>query len=335
MLATRRRPCFAPAMRPGHDILYLAAADVEGLGLDPDAVEAAIEAMFRAKAAGTALMKPKMGLEAEGGAVMLASPAVVPVAPDKAWAGVKWLGVADNHERNLPHIVGTILLSDGLTGMPLAVMDAAWITGARTAAISAVAARRMAPPDSETIAFVACGLQARTHLAALRPHFPLQSVRACSRRLETAEAFAAEAAASGLDAVALEDPRDAIEGADIVVTTTPLVPRTAPFLDAARVKPGGFIAAVDLGISWHAEALQSFDRLVTDDLAQAATERVVTPRPFDGEIADLVVGKLDGRPAPDARTALIFAGLGLADVAAAALVYEQAREAGVGRVLPR
>lgn len=315
----------------GRELLYLASADVEACALTLGEVETAVEAMFRQKAAGTASMKPKLALHASGGTLFLASPGVL---SDPPCGGIKWVGVADNETRGLPHIAGLILLADAVSGMPVALMDARWITGVRTAAISAVAAKRLARPDSASIGFVACGLQARSHLAALRPHFPLTRVHAFSRRLSTAEAFAAELRTEGLDAVAVAEPQAALEGMDIVITSTPVVPRTPPFLDAAWLAPGSFTSMVDLGLSWHPEPLRALDRVVTDDLSQAGSEKLVYPAPYDGEIADLVAGTRPGRERPDQRTALVFAGIGLADVAVAAAIHRRALERDFGRRLP-
>ncbi len=221
-------------MTLGQDILYLSDADVRAAGLGLAEVEAAVEAVLAAKAAGSAVMKPKLSLHAPGhapghgddGALFLASAGILGTP---AYAGVKWVGVADARKSGLPHIAGTVLLNDAGTGMPVAILDARWITGVRTAAITAVSARRLARPDSARIGFVACGLQARAHLAALKLHFPLATVRAYSRRLSTAQAFAQEAGAEGLAAEAVEDPRDAVAGMDIVITSTPWCRRRRRF----------------------------------------------------------------------------------------------------------
>ncbi len=281
------------------------------------------------RAAGRAVMKPKLSLHAPGGALFLASAGVL----SAAYAGVKWVGVADAAASRLPHIAGTVLLNDAETGMPVAILDARWITGVRTAAITAVAARRLARPESARIGFIACGLQARAHLAALRPHFPLATLRAYSRRLSTAQALAEEARAQGL-AAAVEDPRAAVAGMDIVISSTPVVPPTPPFLDAAWLEAGCFASMVDLGLSWISESLPALDLVVTDNIVQAGTERLAYPEPYHGEVAELVAGSLSGREGPTQRNALVFAGLGLADVAVAAAVYEWAKERSIGRVLP-
>ena len=318
-------------MKLGQEILYLSNADIEACGVSLAEVDAAVEAMFAAKAAGSALMKPKLALQVPDRPLFLASAGVMEEPP---YAGVKWVGVAGNAERGLPHIAGLIVLNDALTGMPVAILDARWITAVRTAAITAVAARRLARPDSASIGFVACGVQARAHLAALRPHFPIARVRAYSRRLATARAFAGEVRAQGLEAEAVAEPRAALQGMDLVVTSTPAVPRTPPFLDAAWLGPGSFAGLVDMGLSWISETLAALDRVVTDDIAQAGSERLAYAKPYDGDVADLVTGALAGRESPEERTALLFAGVGLADVAVAAAVYDRAAAEGIGRILP-
>ena len=101
-------------MKSGQEILYLGNADVEACGLTPAEVETAVEAMFAAKAAGRTEMKPKLALNAAQGPLFLASPAALE-AP--AYAGVKWVGVADSDATGLPHIAGLILLSDATNAM--------------------------------------------------------------------------------------------------------------------------------------------------------------------------------------------------------------------------
>lgn len=318
-------------MKLGRDILYLSNDDIVACNLGLAEVDRAVEAMFAAKADGSAQMKPKLALHTTEGTLFLASPGVL---AKPAYAGLKWVAVADNAQSGLPHISGIILLSDAASGLPIAMMDATWITGVRTAAITVAAAKRLARRDSQRIGFIACGLQARTHLAALRPHFPLTHVTAYSRNLSTAQKFADEVRQQGLTAEAVSDPRAAVEKQDIVITTTPVVPRTPSFLDAAWLSPGSFAGVVDQGVSWFKETLAALDIAVTDDVAQAGTERVNFPRAYDGEVATLVSGTLAGRKNAQQRTALVFAGLGLADVAVGAAVYDEAVRKGIGRVLP-
>jgi ornithine cyclodeaminase/alanine dehydrogenase-like protein (mu-crystallin family) len=112
-----------------------------------------------------------------------------------------------------------------------------------------------------------------------------------------------------------------------------------PFLDADWVKPGGFVAAIDLGYSWRRESLESLDRVVTDDMEQNGPGGPVAlncnPARYDADLGELAAGLKPGRTSSHERNAFISSGFGLGDLAAAVLVYEHARAKGMGRVLPR
>ena len=124
--------------RLGHQFLYLSQTDVVGLGLSMKEIMAALESMFVEKAAGRVEMPPKPGLHTMPNAFLHAMPAYIPA--QKA-AGMKWVGgYPDNTRRGLPYVSGLLILNDVEAGIPLALMDATWITAKRTGAATAVAA---------------------------------------------------------------------------------------------------------------------------------------------------------------------------------------------------
>ena len=213
-------------MKLGQELRYLSSADIEGLEIGIEDIVRAIEAMFLDKASGRASMKPKLGLHAPSGTAFLASAGMLATP---AYAGIKWVGVANSEQTGLPHIAGTILLSDNENGMPLSVMDARWVTGVRTAAITAVAAKYLAKRDSRSIGFIACGLQARTHLDALRSIFDIEQIQTYSRRLSSAQKFAQEASEGGIRAQAFSEPRAAVEGWILSSPRRRLCPRLRHF----------------------------------------------------------------------------------------------------------
>ncbi|HLI11520.1 MAG TPA: ornithine cyclodeaminase family protein [Alphaproteobacteria bacterium] len=318
-------------------LLYLSRGDIEALAIGPREVEAAVEDAFRAKAAGKASLVPKLALHpAGGGAFFHAMPGAL--QPPRL-AGVKWVSVAPAAPgRALPSVLALVILNDLESGAPVAIMDGTWLTGLRTAAVSVVAARRLARAEARTIGFVGCGVQARTHLAALRAHFPVAEVVAYSRRSATAEAFAREAAAPGLAARVTDDPREAVAGLDIVVTSVPPTPGPLGVLDPDWLAPGAFAALVDLGRSWRAEGIARIDRLVTDDrphyAAAAARTRLPYAGPFHAELGELVAGTASGRRSAQERAMFFSTGIALADIAVAALIAARARARGVGTALP-
>ena len=321
-------------MELGKDILYLSQADIGALEISAAAANRAVEGMFGAKPDAGVVNLPKLSFDPGDGRLVQA---MIAAADDPPFAVVKTVGVGpDNAARGLPHVSALLVLVDAATGVPVAVMDGTWITAVRTAAMTAVAARRLADPRSASIGFVACGRQARSHLAALGELFPITRVRAFSRRLESAEAFAREARAQGLEAVAVVDARDAVAGLDIVVTSVPDSPGLEPFLEAEWLAAGAFASLVDLGRSWRPEGLRGIERVVVDDRRYGAdgVRRLAYQGPFHADLYELAAGAQAGPRAPGERSMLIFQGAAVADLAVAALVFEAARSRGLGTVLP-
>ncbi|MCC7045912.1 MAG: ornithine cyclodeaminase family protein [Alphaproteobacteria bacterium] len=317
-------------------LLYLSRHDVESLAIAPVELVDAVERMFRAKAEGRAEGTHKTSLYPGEGRLhqtMLAR------AQEPPYFAIKCVGLSPgNHARGLPHIGALLVLHDGETGMPVSVMDANWLTAMRTAAMSGAAARRLARPDSRSVGFVACGAQAESHLAVMRALFPIERLVAYGRRRETAEALAASAAAAGIAATVAARAEDAVRGIDIVVTSVPAAPDQRPELEQDWLAPGSFVAMVDLGRSWRKDGFAAFDRIATDDHGQSAAlgkaGKLPWPGPFAADLGELVCGSKPGRTSVAERTAFLFPGFALGDLAAGALIYERARSVGRGIVLP-
>src|SRR6187399_2623879 len=119
-----------------------------------------------------------------------------------------------NAERGIPTHMATIFLVDPQTGTPLAIMDGRLITEMRTAAVSAAATKLLAPPDSKILAILGSGVQARSHVEALRLVRPFEEIRVWSPTREHSEHFARKFGAKAMSAEA------AVRGADVVVTAT-------------------------------------------------------------------------------------------------------------------
>ncbi len=308
--------------------LYLPDSEIERLAVPPGEVADAIEAALMAKSAGRLHVTPKSALLPGGGRYMMSTLAV----GDEGLTVLKTVSVSpDNPGRGLPAINGAILVLDAETGLLKSVMGANWITAHRTAALSAVAARRLADPAAASIGFIGCGVQARSHLAAFRALFPLQLVLACGRSTAGRDSFCEEARTLGLDARAA-DAEETLREADVVVTSITLDHSVEPFLDTAWMKPNAFAAITDLCIPWHRDSLAHFGTAVVDDLEQerAAERPMLDARDIAGDLMDLVAGRVDKIERP---AAFAFRGMALGDYAAAVLAYSRAREAGAGQVV--
>ena len=312
-------------------LLYLSEADVAGAELSLDRLREIVAGAFAAQARGTAQAAPKSVMTIGSGHVFQAKPAVL---RDAGLAGMKWFGLVPSAQTSGPSISSIIVLADMQTGTTLAVMGGNWITATRTAAMSAIAAKSLARPESAAIGFVGCGVQAHSHLEALRLVLPgLSRVIAFSRTQASAARFADAARALGMSAVTARAPREAVEGMDVVVTTVP-EGGTLEFLDTGWLAPGAFACAVDLGRSWKRATLRDVDLLATDEHEQtrvlAAMGRMSFAGPYDADLADLTTGTHPGRTSNAQRAMFVFSGHALADLAAAQVVYETALRDGLG-----
>ncbi len=318
-------------------ILYLGESDVANIGLGINELLTAVAAAFASKARGRSEAATKSVLTIGPGHVFQAKPGVL---RDAGYAGMKWFGLVPPGSSAGPSISSLIVLSDIPSGMAIAVMGGDWITAKRTAAMSAIAARRLARHESTSIGFVGAGVQGHSHLEALARVLPgLRRAVVCSRTEGSAARLAGAARALGIDARTVQDPRAAVEGMDVVVTTVPEGTPVLEFLDPAWVAPGAFVAAVDLARSWRRERLTSFDILATDDHAQTraltAAGRMTFGGPYHADLADLCSGAFAGRTSDTQRTLFNFSGHALADLAAAQIVYETAVRRQIGIRLAR
>jgi ornithine cyclodeaminase/alanine dehydrogenase-like protein (mu-crystallin family) len=311
---------------PG-DLRYLSRETLENLKLTTEEVVASIEHLIRARGRSAAWNAPKAAITAPDGRYMMAT---LSAADDPPFLAVKSLLLNPrNPGRGLSLINSLVTLLDSETGLPLAVLDGNWVTGVRTAGLSGVAAKRLARQDSSTAAFIGCGVQAMSHLRALAALFPLQAVRAFGRGSANRDALCRAAEGMGLRAVASRTAQEAVADADLVVSSVTMSRELVPFLDARWLKPGAFAAVTDLAAPWLADGMAAFDRIVIDDLEQESTMQkpMVAPQLVTGDLTGLVNGEIPGRRGDGERTAFVFRGLGLGDLALAALAYRRACQA--------
>jgi ornithine cyclodeaminase/alanine dehydrogenase len=307
-------------------IHYLSYRSLQALQLTTHDIVAGIEHLLLEKNRQQAWNAPKAVITPPDGRYMMATLAA---ADDPPFLAVKALVLnPDNPKRGLPSINALVTLLDSRSGLPLAVIDGNWVTAVRTAGLSAVAAKRLARPDSSAAAFIGCGVQAHSHLHALAELFPLTQVRAFGRGAESRDAFCRTAETMGLAATATQTAQEAIDNADLIVTSVTLSPQLAPFLDARWLKPGAFVTMTDLAAPWLAKTMPVLDRIFVDDLEQEASmpKPLVDPSLVQGDLTGLVSGKTVGRQTNDERTAFVFRGLALGDLAVAGLAYRRAYE---------
>jgi len=317
-------------MSAAEGFVYLPDAALAGLGITTREVVESIERAVLAQARGALWTAPKAAFLPGDGRYMMATLAA---ADDPPLVAVKSVMVSPrNPARGLSGINGAILLTDSETGLLRAVMGANWVTAVRTAGLSAVVAGRLADPQSSIAAFIGCGVQARSHLDAFADLFPLTAIRAYGRGQDNIDRLCAAADARGLAAEVCAAPREAVEGADLVVSSVTLNHEIEPFVDARWLKPGAFAAITDLALPWVGEGMAAFGTIVIDDAGQeAASAKPMVARDLvAGDLSALVTGALTAGFVPGARSAFVFRGIAIGDLAVAGLAYQRAMAAGAG-----
>ncbi len=227
--------------------------------------------------------------------------------------------VPGNAARGLPTMIATLLLLDPATGVPLAVMDATWLTELRTAAVSAVATRALRDKRPKRLAILGSGALARSHALALAAVVPLSHIRVWSPTRANAERCAAD-----IDGSASPDAESAVRDADIVVTVTNA---STPVLMGRWLKPGALVHAVGAPRpGWRElddEAMGTY--LIADNRLAAENESgdvILSGARVHCEIGEVLAGTVQ---VPDGVT-IVFKALGQAveDAVAAQLVYAAA-----------
>ena len=315
-------------------MLFLDSGDVRAL-LSIEECIAAVEQAFRLHGEGKAPTPGVLGVHAAHGTFHIKAGILDLGRPYfAAKTNANFPGNAERH--GLPTIQGVIALFDAERGTPLAILDSREITGLRTGAATAVAARYLARDDASIATICGCGVQGRTQLAAVATVRPLSRVYAIDRDPQQARRFAREMSNElGIDVIAASDLGGASRESDICITCTPS--RTA-ILGAGDVSAGAFVAGVgadnenkqELAAALLARATVFVDILdqaaVAGDLHHAIAAGVMTREDVRAELGEVVAGRKPGRTHNDEIIVFDSTGTALQDVAAAVAVYEKARE---------
>jgi ornithine cyclodeaminase/alanine dehydrogenase len=319
------------------ELLYLSRKDVEDLGITMKEVLKVVNHGFRLKGLGKTEMPPKPGIHPRTNAFIHAMPAYV---KEVEAAGLKWVsGYPTNFKKGLPYITGLLILNDPETGIPIAVMDSAWITAMRTGASVGISAKYLARQTSSIAAMLGCGVQARTSLRALVETLPeLSKVRCHDLYPEASKRFMDEMSQvyPRLNMIVCASPAEMIEGADVVVTAIPIVIEPKPPLRAGMLKKGGLGVSLDYDSAWTSSAMKECNKFVSDDIGQLLSTKKEgvffsgIPEEIYADLGELAAELKPGREDPLERIFSMNMGIAVDDIVTAKLVYERALEKGAG-----
>lgn len=308
----------------GKSIRYLSRDDVRQVMPPIGEQIDLVERCYRSMAAGRVELPPKPGIHPRPNTFIHAMPAYL---KDEDVATLKWVaGYPQNKDRGLPYITGLLIVNDPETGLPIAVMDAAEITAVRTAAASGACIRAWGPEGWTRAAILGCGVQGSYHAQVIRHLQPEARIAAYDVDPErVARMPGGVEPASGA--------REAVEGAEVVVTTGPILDQPQPPVAPDWLGERFLLLPVDLDSYVQAGSVARSQLFLTDDIEQfeyfqshghfAGWPR---PRATDGEALE---AGLTGE-----RVTCCNIGVGALDAAFAHAVLRRAAESGIGVELP-
>lgn len=310
--------------------LYVREEQVKELLPLSEAIEA-VEAAFKDKAEGHAVMPPKLIIPLPGGDFR-AMPAYL---PRQKVAGVKVVNShPNNREKGLPSVMATLVMVEPETGFPLAVIEATYLTALRTAAAGALGTRTLTNPNPRKLALIGAGTQGRFQLLSHKFVLPnLEQV--CVWSLDENLAWQLKREMEQQLEVEIKvcpDPETAVREANIVVTTTP---SRQPLVQNEWVSDGTHITCIGADAPGKQEldpAILQRARIFLDDMAQGMESGEVNvplhkgllkPEQIVGELGEVLIGKKEGRRSDDEITVFSSTGLAIQDIACGAVVLRK------------
>jgi alanine dehydrogenase len=315
-------------------VLLITERDVRSLLTIDHALEA-VEESFRGLADGSAINQPRRRVALEAGTLNVMASAV----GSRQALGLKAYTTFGGRVDFL------IPLYDDRTGRMLALIEGDWLGRLRTGAASGIGTKYMARPAARRLGLFGAGGQARTQLLAICAVRPIERVHVYSRSAQTRMAFVAEMQPQvQAELVAVDDPRAAVTGMDVIATMTSA---SQPVFDGEWLEPGTHVNAAGSNHLRRREidgetvsrcaviAADSVEqaKLESGDLAQGVAEGRLRWEDVL-EFSDIVGGKVPGRASDQEITLFESQGISVWDVATAAKVYELARARGVGQSIP-
>lgn len=313
---------------PPVDVLTLSAEEIERL-IDPKAALDALAEGFKALSRGDVQAPPRPMVSVPGKGFSMA---MLAWAPGQRIA-LKCVSVFhDNHAKGLPSHAATVSLFDPETGLPVAVLDGAVITGLRTAASAALTVRALARPEARIATVIGAGVQGREHLRVLPLVGKFEEIRVYSRSRKSAEAIAA-----GLPRVrVVDDAEAAVRSSDVVCLCTS---SEAPVIEADWVRPGTHVTSVG-----YVGAGGEVPRALIDRATiYVETRNAFAPTPVGSaelqgldpslgiEVGELLAGTRPGRTGAEQVTLYKSMGNAMEDMVVANIVYDAALRSGRGR----
>lgn len=323
----------------GKEILWLtqeecikAGPDVaETLGLIHKAMEAHGKKRYE--------MPAKIGIHPYEDVFYHAMPAYV---PDSLACGVKWIECYPRNPKDfgLPQTTGLLILNDIMTGIPVAVMDSAWITAMRTPALTSLAAAGL-HPDAKTFGIFGCGVQGTGHVRYIvKALKELEKIYIYDVRSENMDRLIQEVEGEvSVPIVKAASPEELVASCEVMSSATIILRDPLKVVKKEWVRKGQTIIPCDLNTFWDPEICRMADKYIVDSkeehkLFEGMGYFPDGLAPITCETGEVIAGVHPGRTDREELIVCSNIGISVCDMVMGQAIFARALEQGIGRILP-
>ncbi len=320
------------------EVLWISAKEIDTLGITMINIMDAVEAGFATMGRGEGEMPAKIGVHPREDCFIHAMPCYLGGDTDRA--GVKCVsGYPPNPAKGHPYITGIMLLTDAATGLPVAVMDAGWVTAWRTGAASGVYARHFGNPETTSVSIIGTGVQGRVNLMAMRDVFPKLNQVYCYDIYESSiERFINDMQAEVPNATftTCTDLKTAVTDADVLITCTPIVEEPKRSIPQEWIKDDCLVISVDYDSAICEDAFKDANFTCDNRNQYVWTQEqgiyfqngYPLPADINADMCEVSAGLRPGLR--EGKRGAVLMGIASHDIMTADLIYKKAVAAGIG-----
>lgn len=330
------------------DMLYLNRSDVEQAGGNHSTVYVnALTEALKAHANKDFVQPLKPYLRANGTEGHIADRIIAMpshIGGQDPVSGIKWIGSKHDNpsERKIERASGVIILNDPETNYPIAVMEASLISSMRTAAVSVIAAQKLAKKGFEALTIIGCGLIGDRQLQSMLEQFDHIKQVYVFDQFEKASANFIEKwaeASPDIHFVQATTAKEAVENGEVVITCTVT---DKPYIEYDWIQKGTFISNISI-MDIKKDVFTQADKVLVDDWSQANREKkTINQLVLEGrfsrealhaELGELLTGAKPGRENDDEIILLNPMGMAIEDISSAYYIYKEAKQQQIGTTL--
>ena len=331
----------AEKLNIGQEVLYLSMQDCKDSGVTEEEIIALTEKALAAYSKREVEMPAKIGLHPQPDSLMHAMPAYLP----KEFAcGIKWGSNFPTNKERFPDIVPTncqIIYNDAESGLPLAIMDAYWITEVRTPAVSFVAAKYLANLDATTFGMIGCGIQGRAHVKMSEKVLKkLEKIyvydiyeSSMDKMVEMAQPFV------NAKIVKAGSYEELVKGSEVIASAVPIAHKPNPMVKNEWVSKGQTLLCADCHSVYEDQVYKRADKYLVDSIEQHKLLEGYGYYPWGlpeiyGETGEVPAGLKAGRENKDELIVSNNVGMAVEDMMVARRIFDKAIEKDLGIRLP-